>query len=359
MPRGRRPSGKKAAAPKVDVSAEHRICFVVSPIGKDGTEQHARFREVLDYVIKPAIKASGYDYAVLRADDIDRAGSFITDILENLSGAYLVLADLTGQNPNVFYELGVRHTLRPRTILIAQAVEDIPSDLRDYRTIVYDTSARGAELFAKRLKNYLAEIEKKPDRPDNPVLDRMGSITGSRLSELESQNQALRDELVAARQNPTTQGKVGPAHQLSTRVGRVMKLKGAEYQDAYYRIFTPLGEKAFDLPIGHGHFHLYVAELDDKTLDIYYLSLRPGKFDVAEELADVRVILDMLTRLGGGNSHFVIATDGDLADQLPTMQNTFERMKHKLPAPERDWYDLSIWDVGGLLKVEKELGLKA
>src|SRR5439155_4691700 len=103
--------------------------------------------------------------------------------------------DLTGQNPNVFYELGVRHALHPRTILIAQSLDDIPSDLREYRTIVYDTSAKGAADFSSRLKGCFDEIMKNPDRQDNPVLDRIGTIVESRIALLEDEKQQLKRQL--------------------------------------------------------------------------------------------------------------------------------------------------------------------
>jgi len=111
---------------------ETQTCFVISPIGKEGTEIYDKFKNILDYVIKPAVDKSGYELKVLRADDVDRAGSFIKDILELLLNSFIVIADLTDQNPNVFYELGVRHALSARTILIAQDVSHIPSDLREY-----------------------------------------------------------------------------------------------------------------------------------------------------------------------------------------------------------------------------------
>src|SRR4051794_896843 len=107
-------AGKETGpSPKERVGED--ICFVISPIGKVGTERHAKFKEVLEYVIKAGVKASGYNLQVLRADDIDRAGSFIRDILDNIYNSHVVIADLTEQNPNVFYELGMRHALRPRT----------------------------------------------------------------------------------------------------------------------------------------------------------------------------------------------------------------------------------------------------
>jgi len=97
---------EKKGSRKTKISTdEEMICFVISPIGKEGTKQYTEFKEVLEYIIKPSFDKSDYKFSVLRADDINRTGSFIKDILENLYSSYVVVADLTGQNPNVFYEL--------------------------------------------------------------------------------------------------------------------------------------------------------------------------------------------------------------------------------------------------------------
>ena len=152
-------------------SGESRVCFVVSPIGEQGTERFQSFRRVLDCLIRPAIEQSSIGLRVIRADEIHRPGSFIRDVLEYLAGAYLVVVDITGQNPNVFYELGVRHALSSRTILIARMATDIPADLREYRTLIYTDNPEGDEASRQALRNYLEEIERAPDAPDNPVLN--------------------------------------------------------------------------------------------------------------------------------------------------------------------------------------------
>jgi hypothetical protein len=64
-----------------------------------------------------------------------------------LNQADVVLADLTDMNPNVFYELGVRHTLKNRTILVSQSWDDVPSDLRQYGVIIYNTTPKGVTEY--------------------------------------------------------------------------------------------------------------------------------------------------------------------------------------------------------------------
>lgn len=88
------------------------------PFGiKPGPDGHAiNFNRVYDELIKPALQAAGLE--VVRADEEERAGDIRTDMFQELLIADLVLADLTLPNPNVWYELGVRHALRARGVVI-------------------------------------------------------------------------------------------------------------------------------------------------------------------------------------------------------------------------------------------------
>jgi hypothetical protein len=329
---------------------------VISPIGKPGTENHTKFKEVLDYIIKAAVKASGYGLQVLRADDIDRAGSFIKDILESLYGSYVVVADLTEQNPNVFYELGVRHALSPRTILIAQSIDDIPSDLREYRTIVYDTSAKGAAGFSVRLKKYLDEIQKEPERADNPVLDRIGSIIENRIATLQAEKQQLKNDLSTILQKGIPKEKKFVGTPVTMRIDRVTKLVGAERQ-IFYGHFIREG-KSFELPAEQGNFDLYFVSQGTTIKEFWYLSVHTGRFDHKDDLADLRVLMQNCIDQGGTGCKFIIATNDDLSGLRKEITTAFHKMKSKLPGEHRSRFELEIWDDSGLLEVEKELGLK-
>lgn len=347
---------KKKAAPKPKDESGQNTCFVISPIGKPSTERHTKFKDALEYVIKGAVKSSGYRLQVLRSDDIDRAGSFIKDILENLFESYVVIADLTEQNPNVFYELGVRHVLSPRTILIAQSLEDIPSDLREYRTIVYDTSAKGATEFSKRLKKYLDEMQKEPERPDNPVLDRIGNIFGNRIAILEAEKQELKNELSSVLKKGVPKRKKVPQSNLIIRVSRITKLIGAEEQ--FLSGDFSRGDKHYRLPCSQGNFNLYFVWEGKSIKEFWYLSAHSREFDHHEDLADVRVLMQNCVQQGGTSCKFIIATNDDLSRIRKEILATFRKMKAKLLTQHRDLFNLEIWDDSGLLTAEKDLGLK-
>ena len=91
------------------------------------------------------------DLKTIRADDFFTADSIIDDIWKAINATRLLIADCTGRNPNVFYELGIAHTLGKRVILISQRVEDIPFDVQHLRSIIYDYTPRGMQEFEKRL----------------------------------------------------------------------------------------------------------------------------------------------------------------------------------------------------------------
>jgi len=125
--------------------------------------------DIFENVHKPAITGSRLGYKCERSKI--RTGAFIKDILMQLNQADVVLADLTDMNPNVFYELGVRHTLRTRTILVSQTMDDVPSDLKQYGVITYNTTLSGVTEYKKKISKILKEIRNNPNRSDNPVSD--------------------------------------------------------------------------------------------------------------------------------------------------------------------------------------------
>lgn len=151
-----------------------RNCFVIMPFSTTTSCTEDEWTKVFEEVFRPVVENSGLDYICTRS--AATRGNIVAAILQELEDAYVVLADLTDRNANVFYELGVRHTIKDRTILLAQKREDIPSDLQAYAYHIYDwRTANGRDELAKRLKELLAEVDARPDKPDNPVSDFLGT----------------------------------------------------------------------------------------------------------------------------------------------------------------------------------------
>ena len=107
--------------------------FVAMPYG---VKEGVNFNRVYDDYIKPALEGKGFE--VFRADEETRAGSILTDMFQELLLADLVVADLSIDNPNVWYELGVRHALRARGVVLIQCQRDYqPFDVYTDRKLQY------------------------------------------------------------------------------------------------------------------------------------------------------------------------------------------------------------------------------
>lgn len=94
--------------------------------------------------------------SIRRADNFSGAHSIMKDIWNAIVGSKICIADCTGRNPNVFYEIGIAHTVGRPVVLITQTVEDIPFDLGYVRHIVYELTPQGMKKFEDTLRSTLA-----------------------------------------------------------------------------------------------------------------------------------------------------------------------------------------------------------
>jgi hypothetical protein len=153
---------------------KEKRCFVIMPFGKYGTEEFQRNLKIYQIMIKPVVEAMGYQS--IRADELEHMGNITRDIIELLHESDLVIADLSGKNANVFYELGVRHALyRCGTIPIIREGETLPFDIANYRAVFYSSELDGPEQFRKELERRIKAFERFQERKsDNPVHDILG-----------------------------------------------------------------------------------------------------------------------------------------------------------------------------------------
>ncbi|MBY5553001.1 hypothetical protein [Rhizobium leguminosarum] len=102
--------------------------------------------------------AAGMGLRLRRADDMWDNEAVIQDVVSLIDRSRVVIADCTGRNPNVFYEIGIAHTLGREVILIAQSADDVPFDLRHLRYVEYQNSPQGLQLLRGVLENRLADL---------------------------------------------------------------------------------------------------------------------------------------------------------------------------------------------------------
>lgn len=134
-------------------------CFVIGPIGDQladaGTADRIAFEEsvqIFEEVIKAACDA--FEIEAYRSDEIDDPGEIPEQIFEALRDEDLVIADLTGANPNVMYELGIRHVTGKCTIQIGEKGK-LPFDVNTIRTVQFVRSASGLVAARKKLQRLI------------------------------------------------------------------------------------------------------------------------------------------------------------------------------------------------------------
>jgi hypothetical protein len=146
-----------------------KLCFVISPIGEEGSLTRKRSNTVLNYLVKPIADSFGYD--TVRADQISQPGIITTQIIANIIDSHLIIADLTDANPNVFYELGICHTIRKPYIQLIETGQKLPFDILATRTIYYDlTDLEKVEKTKEELKKQIAFVHTgSQNNIDSPV----------------------------------------------------------------------------------------------------------------------------------------------------------------------------------------------
>lgn len=125
-----------------------------------------------DFIIGPAIEQCGYEMPPIRADQIASPGRITKQIIDHLLNDALVIADLTDHNPNVFYELAVRHAIRKPIVQIIHKSQTIPFDVGTQRTIFYDhQNLREAPRTIKEIIAQIKAAERDPGNVDTPLSD--------------------------------------------------------------------------------------------------------------------------------------------------------------------------------------------
>jgi hypothetical protein len=149
-----------------------KTCFVVMPIGEQAYEDISlsagELRKRYDDLIREALLRAEPTLEIMRADDVSAPGAITSDILTRLMHADLVVADITFPNPNVFYELGLRHACSIGTIIIRDKMGPRPPfDIANLRHIEYENTPSGLKTLASNFRAFLDHFDRNPVSPDS------------------------------------------------------------------------------------------------------------------------------------------------------------------------------------------------
>jgi hypothetical protein len=149
-----------------------KICFYITPIGGEDSVERKHSDLFLSSLVQPALEELGL--TVVRADQIGEPGMITTQVLEYLKRSKLAIADLSYLNPNVFYEVALRHALRLPVVQLIRKADRLPFDVNQSRTLTFDTT----DIYSliPKLQTYRAEIANQarkalhdPESVGNPV----------------------------------------------------------------------------------------------------------------------------------------------------------------------------------------------
>jgi hypothetical protein len=140
------------------ITSEHAqfesTCFYIAPIGSEGSEARRHSDLFLGSIVEPALEQ--FKLNVIRADAIDKPGIITRQIIEYIMRSRLVIADLSFHNPNVFYELALRHAIKLPIVQLIRTLDRVPFDVNQMRTIQIDTT--DIYSLVPRIDSYRAEV---------------------------------------------------------------------------------------------------------------------------------------------------------------------------------------------------------
>ncbi|WP_316778397.1 hypothetical protein [Pedobacter antarcticus] len=144
-------------------------CFIITPIGATNSETFQKTTGLIKAIIDPVLNKLGFK--ANPAHYIFDPGSIPKQILRRIVNDRLVIANLTGLNPNVMYELAVRHAVKLPVVTMAEEGTKLPFDVSDQRTIFYNDSFAGVEEAKANLERAIELVLKEDYNPENPIYD--------------------------------------------------------------------------------------------------------------------------------------------------------------------------------------------
>lgn len=158
-------------------------CFIITPIGDNGSEIRRHIDGIIDAVLIPVLEEH-FDYDLEVAHRIDAPGNIPKQVITSIFDSDLVVANLTGNNPNVMYELALRHCFGTAAIMIAEVGTKIPADIVSERTIFYVNDAQGVLELKDKLKSMVQRMH------DDGKVEQSGPVYDA-LREERNRNDAI------------------------------------------------------------------------------------------------------------------------------------------------------------------------
>jgi hypothetical protein len=198
-----------------EVATSERRCFFVTRVGEKDSPERRRTDEVSEFIVRPIL--AEFDLALHRVDLDSTPGQVTAQIIRGLIESDVVLADLTGRNPNVFYELAVAHAFRRPVVMLIDSTDALPFDTQNERVISIGDDgqklgAAEAEEARKQLRAALKIVTKEGYSPENLVT----SAAGAQSLDALAPGDPVAAELSAVRE------QIADLHRITVRSSRAV-----------------------------------------------------------------------------------------------------------------------------------------
>ncbi len=158
---------------KIDGGAQKK-CFIITPVGLEGSDIRIETNGIIEAVIKPVLET---EYKIIAAHLSIDSVLITKEIIQSIYDSDLVIANLSGSNPNVMYELSLAHALRKPVVHIIKDGEKPPFDISAQRYISYTNNMIGVVQLKEQLKIFVDSVMREGCNISNPITDTIDNIS--------------------------------------------------------------------------------------------------------------------------------------------------------------------------------------
>lgn len=162
--------------------SKERTCFVIMPISDNSNYPSGHFNRVYEFIIKPACETAGF--LPIRADEVVTTNYIALDIIKKIIESDMSICDLSSQNPNVMYELGIRQAFNKPVTFIKDNITKRIFDIQGFRDLEYDLTLRidNVNIIKEQLAETLTQTYENKDSEINSLV-KLLSISPAELTE--------------------------------------------------------------------------------------------------------------------------------------------------------------------------------
>ncbi|WP_410513454.1 hypothetical protein PaeBR_03060 [Paenibacillus sp. BR2-3] len=276
-------------------------CFIVTPIGDELSDIRRASEGVIDSIIIPVLTELGYSSENIKvAHRISKSGSITKQVIQRILEDELVIANLTHLNPNVMYELAIRHAARKPVIQICEIGTKLPFDVIEERTIFYTNDLSGVSKFKEELSGMVSALDDTDEITDNPIYRIINGILIQESAINDTQKYIAKkldslEELVSSKIQNSFQK---PSKEANSPIYDKVWFRVYDIQEDFYEFKTNLIDVLYEkYDINRTKFRLTI---DEPIITIEFISLdnwlseRDIYFSFKEVIAPYNVKFDLI-----------------------------------------------------------------